>query len=75
MSSLPLLDVGETLFLGDAMVLPTRVKLDPPSTKPLSANRDFWTDLNTMEVHEADAADAVEAMWTQTRGISPKEAL
>lgn len=38
---LPLLDTGEALLLGDAVLLPTRIKLDQPHVKPDSATRDF----------------------------------
>ena len=34
---LPLLDTGEAVLLGDAILLPSRIKLDPPSITPESA--------------------------------------
>jgi DNA helicase HerA-like ATPase len=65
--TLPLLDVGEVLILGDAMLLPTRVKLAKPQTKPDSATRDFWTEWGTEEP-SADAIEAsVEALRRQVR--------
>lgn len=43
-SMLPLLDVGEALILGDAVLLPTRIKLDRPKIEQDSATRDFWRE-------------------------------
>lgn len=67
-ASLPLLDIGEALLLGDAIVLPTRIKLDPPLVKPTSATRNFWTEWNDVEVLDDDLVRAVEAMRRQSRG-------
>jgi len=67
-SALPLLDVGEALILGDAIVLPTRVRLDVPTVQPRSATKDFWTEWSEVEVKEDDLVAAVEAMRTQSRG-------
>lgn len=39
---LPILDVGEALVVGDASLLPTRVRVSAPSAKPDSATIDFW---------------------------------
>ena len=66
-AALPLLDVGESLLLGDAIVLPTRIRFDKPSVKPSSATRPFWTEWGTLPVVEADLVDAVEAMRKQSR--------
>jgi len=64
---LPLLDVGEAFLLGDAVLLPTRIKLDQPKVKPASATRNFWTDWGSM-VPDAEAiAEAVEVLRRQTR--------
>lgn len=64
---LPLLDVGEALVLGDAVLLPTRVKLDQPEIKPESATRNFWREWNSTDV-DADAIRvAVESMRAQSR--------
>ncbi|MDD2465786.1 MAG: ATP-binding protein [Desulfobulbus sp.] len=64
---LPLLDVGEALVLGDAVLLPTRVKLDEPSIQPESATRNFWREWNDSGADTDAAKDAVEAMRAQTR--------
>ena len=40
---LPLLDIGEVLVVGDAIVLPSKIKLDKPkdSHQPLSDTKDI----------------------------------
>jgi hypothetical protein len=64
---LPLLDTGEALLLGDAVLLPTRIKLDPPSIKPASGTRDFWTEWSSIAPDAAAIAEAVETLRKQTR--------
>ncbi|WP_081615151.1 ATP-binding protein [Dietzia sp. UCD-THP] len=66
-ASLPLLDVGEAILLGDAIILPTRIRLDMPEVKPASATKDFWSEWNEVEVQEVDIVSAVEAMRMQSR--------
>jgi len=46
MNMLPALRTGEALILGDALPLPTRVRVDCPNPKPMSADVEFakwWT--------------------------------
>lgn len=64
---LPLLDIGEALVLGDAVLLPTRIKLDRPRIEPDSATRDFWTDWAKLQPEEGTIASAVESLRGQTR--------
>jgi uncharacterized protein len=66
-AALPLLDVGEALLLGDAIILPTRIKLDVPKIKPASATKNFWTEWDDKPVEKADLVAAVEAMRAQSR--------
>lgn len=40
--ALPLLDTGEAIVVGDAILLPSRVQLAPPTTRPTSANLPVW---------------------------------
>lgn len=66
-SVLPLLDTGEALMLGDAVLLPSRIKLDKPAIAPDSATRDFWKEWGT-QAPDAEALNkAVEALRSQTR--------
>ena len=66
-SILPLLDTGETLMLGDAVLLPSRIKLDTPRLKPNSATRDFWKEWGTQAPDNDALIKAVEALRSQTR--------
>lgn len=66
-SILPLLDTGEALLLGDAVLLPTRIKLDKPMIPPDSATRDFWKEWGTVKPDETAITSAVECLRGQTR--------
>ena len=66
-SILPLLDTGEALMLGDAVLLPSRIKLDKPTIAPDSATRDFWKDWGTQAPDVEAINRAVEALRSQTR--------
>jgi uncharacterized protein len=67
-SILPLLDVGEALLLGDAVLLPSRIKLDIPKIAPDSATRDFWTEWGTVQPNADAIKGAVECLRSQSRG-------
>lgn len=66
---LPLLDVGEALVVGDAILLPSKIVLDKPSDthKPISATRNFWDEWDNKEPDNAAIADAIEALRKQCR--------
>lgn len=64
---LPLLDTGEALMLGDAILLPSRIKLDKPAIPPNSATRDFWKDWGSLSPDAKALGEAVEALRSQTR--------
>lgn len=64
---LPLLDTGEALMLGDAVLLPSRIKLDLPTVTPDSATRDFWKDWGAQASDVSALAKAVESLRSQTR--------
>lgn len=66
-SILPLLDVGEALVLGDAVLLPTRIKLDSPKITPDSATRDFWKEWGSKCPEESAIREAVECLRGQSR--------
>ena len=65
--SLPLLDTGVALLLGDSVLLPTRIKLDEPQIPPDSATRDFWSDWAKISPDEEAISEAVETLRRQTR--------
>ena len=41
---LPILDVGEALIVGDASLLPSRIKISEPTNKPQSDTVKFWDE-------------------------------
>lgn len=41
---LPTLDTGEALVVGDACLLPSRIRVDKPENKPNSGTIDFWDE-------------------------------
>lgn len=41
---LPILDIGECLVVGDASLLPSRIKVNQPKIQPNSATVDTWTE-------------------------------
>ncbi|KIZ40518.1 MULTISPECIES: ATP-binding protein [Rhodopseudomonas] len=66
-SILPLLDTGEALLLGDAVLLPTRIKLDIPKVTPDSATRDFWKEWGMLQPQNDAIKSAVECLRSQAR--------
>lgn len=69
LEALPIMDVGEAMVVGDSVLLPSRIKIDPPTEKPLSATIDFWSRWQE-DVTNADFALAVENMRRQNRARS-----
>lgn len=67
---MPLLDQGEALFIGDALLLPTRVRLEPPTVQPSSATRSFWTEWQNNAPRPDALTSAVEAARRQMRIVS-----
>jgi len=66
LEALPIMDVGEAMVVGDSVLLPSRIKIDPPAEKPLSATIDFWSRWQE-DVTNADFTLAVENMRRQNR--------
>ncbi|MBE4296798.1 ATPase [Vibrio parahaemolyticus] len=48
---LPTLDTGEALVVGDASLLPSRIRIDEPIHKPNSGTVDFWDEWQQQAVH------------------------
>lgn len=62
---LPVLDTGEALVVGDAILLPTRIRIAKPTNEPLSGTIDFWDRWS--EAADVAALDkAVESWRRQT---------
>jgi uncharacterized protein len=65
---LPMLDVGECVVIGDAILLPMRIKLDSPEMKPSSVTMPYWKWWSERPSNTAAISVGVEAMRNQWRG-------
>lgn len=63
---LPILDIGEGLIVGDACLLPSRIKIDEPQIKPKSATVDFWDEWR-VEKTEKGIKEALESFRKQNK--------
>ena len=63
---LPILDIGEALVVGDASLLPSRIRVTPPDLKPRSATIDFWDEWSK-ETTAVDLSSAIEALRKQSK--------
>ncbi|HHT9138770.1 MAG TPA: ATP-binding protein [Candidatus Wunengus sp. YC60] len=61
---LPILDTGEALVVGDASLLPSRVRIQEPKAKPNSGTVDFWDKWLERECKEG-ISEAVNAWRKQ----------
>lgn len=62
---LPILDVGEALVVGDASLLPTRVRVAEPRLKPDSQSVSFWDRWNDDEP-KSDTSNAIHSWRRQS---------
>lgn len=63
---LPILDIGEALVVGDASLLPSRIKVTQPTLKPRSATIDFWDEW-AKDTTDVDLKAAIEALRKQMK--------
>ena len=63
---LPILDIGEALVVGDASLLPSRIKVTAPNLKPQSATIDFWDEWSK-DSTSVDITLAIEALRKQSK--------
>jgi DNA helicase HerA-like ATPase len=63
---IPGLEVGEGVIVGDSVLLPTRIILNKPQYKPLSATIDFWQCWDKKRC-TTDLVKAVEHLRRQSR--------
>lgn len=63
---LPILDVGESLIVGDSSLLPSRVIIDKPLIPPSSATVDFWNEWDK-EKSEKGIEEAVDSLRKQQK--------
>lgn len=61
---LPILDTGEALVVGDASLLPSRVRIKEPNSKPNSGTVDFWDRWSKISCDDG-IVDAVESWRKQ----------
>ncbi|MBW2662329.1 MAG: ATP-binding protein [Deltaproteobacteria bacterium] len=69
MEMLPVLDIGEAMVVGDAVLLPSRIRINRPAEQPLSATIDFWTEWSRKDILP-DWVLAAENMRRQRRKTS-----
>ena len=62
---LPVLDTGEALVVGDASLLPSRIRISEPKSKPDSSTVNFWDEWGRDEKRE-DVLSAVDAWRKQS---------
>ncbi len=62
---LPVLDVGEALVVGDASLLPTRIRIAEPAMKPDSQTVAFWDRWNETDP-QSDTPNAVRSWRRQS---------
>lgn len=62
---LPVLDIGEALVVGDASLLPTRVRIAEPKMKPDSQTVAFWDRWNEVEP-KSDTSNAIRSWRRQS---------
>jgi len=67
LDSLPLLDIGEAYLIGDAVLLPSRIKLSLPSIAPLSQTREVWQEWGDNQPSVVAIQSAVENLRKQSR--------
>ncbi len=63
---LPILDIGEALVVGDASLLPSRIRITPPNMKPRSATIDFCDEWSK-ETTDVDICSAIESLRKQSK--------
>lgn len=64
--NLSLLDIAEAIVVGDAILLPSRIKIDRPTITPSSQTVKFWQKWNEKELHQ-DLKVAVANMIKQSK--------
>ena len=63
---LPILDIGEALIVGDASLLPSRIRIKEPDKKPDSNTIKFWDEWSKDSVCET-IGSAVESLRKQSK--------
>lgn len=64
--NLSLLDIAEAIIVGDATLLPSRVKIDEPKIKPSSQTVPFWSIWGKEDINQ-DLSEAISNMIKQSK--------
>lgn len=64
--NLSLLDIGESIIVGDSILLPSRIKVDVPHIKPDSQTVKFWQIWSDDQIVQ-DLNDAINSMIIQSK--------
>lgn len=70
---LPTLDIGEALVVGDASLLPTRIKIAKPNHKPNSGTIEFWDDWHSESI--PDCLNKAIESWRRQSQANDQEQL
>ena len=65
--TLPILNTGEAIILGDSVLLPSKIKLKKPKLEPRSVSFSIWNDWDSKIADNAEINNAVNSMRTQSR--------
>jgi energy-coupling factor transporter ATP-binding protein EcfA2 len=63
---LPVMDIGEGMVVGDAVLLPSRIKITEPIEKPISSTIDFWSKWS-QKTESPDYTKIIENYRRQSR--------
>ena len=64
---LPILDIGEALVVGDACLLPSRIKIKRPNPEPNSSTVKFWDEWAKEKTDATIVTNAVNNMIKQSK--------
>lgn len=65
LNQLPVLDTGEAIAVGDAVIMPTRIILGRPKHEPDSNTKRFWNDWNQKPFDLGILKQAIDNMRAQ----------
>jgi len=69
---LPILDTGEAIVVGDASLLPSRIRIAEPTNKPASGTIPFWDEWSKESIPDV-VPQAVHALRCQNQdAVAPK---
>lgn len=68
---LPVLDTGEAIVVGDACLLPSRIRISEPANQPASGTVDFWDEWAKDSVTDV-VEQAVHSMRCQKQAGRPR---